>query len=49
MISITTDLLTALLGDVLTAWLSCPAVQCLLSLLVIGFVVRLFVGLVPHK
>lgn len=46
MISITTQLLTNLLGTVLTGWLSCEPIKVLVSLLIIGYVFALFVRLV---
>lgn len=49
MIATTTNLLTALLGDVFTAWLTCEPIKVLLSLLIVGYVVTLFVRLLTNK
>lgn len=46
MISTTTCLLSALLGDVLVAWLDSPAISTLVALLIVGYVFALFVRLV---
>lgn len=46
MISITTQLLTALLGDTLVAWLNCDAIKVLVSMLIISYVFVLFRTLV---
>lgn len=46
MILSTGQLLSVLLGDVLSAWLDSPAISTLVSLLIIGYVFALFVRLV---
>lgn len=46
MIANTTQLITALLGDVLVAWLDSPAVSTLVCLLIVGYVFVLFARLI---
>lgn len=46
MIALTTQLITQLLGVAVPAWLSCEPVQILCGLLIFGYIVRIFVGLV---
>lgn len=45
MISITTSLISELLGSVLPAWLSCEPIMVLVGLVVFGYIVGLFLRL----
>lgn len=45
MISITTSLISELLGSVLSAWISCEPVMVLFGLFVFGYIVGLFLRL----
>lgn len=45
MISITSSLISDLLGSVLTAWISCEPVMVLVGLVVFGYIVGLFLRL----
>lgn len=45
MISLTTQLITQLLGPVLTSWLSCEPVEVLIGVFVFGYIVSILVRL----
>lgn len=48
MISLTTQLITQILGVAVPAWLSCESVQVLCGVLIFGYIIRLFVGFVKY-